>query len=130
MQSGQSRHRTRSDTGGWPKREIPAVTDARPRIRERLAGDGHEAPLVACSMKREDKHAEAVVLSHLAVRRRLAQGREESTARTDHELTDSKRWTAVATGILWRKAFVIVRVPVEHDVSARFVERLPERLPL
>src|SRR2546430_9408002 len=58
---------------------------AAPRIRERLAGDGDELPVVASGEQRQLQDAISLVVLHLGVRQGRAQGEGARTAHARSE---------------------------------------------
>ena len=84
-----------------------------------------EGPVVASVMKRQEQHAEVVVVDRLHVRLRGAHFKQRLPAAADDELADAFAGGDLR-GILRREALVHMVVAVEDDVGVRRVEGVPE----
>src|SRR5262245_32433319 len=92
---------------------------------ERLAGLGHELPVVAGGVEGKGEHAEGLA-EDLGVG--LADGEvlEVGPAGAAHELPDAVPRVEAAPGVLGGEALVVVVVTIEDDVDIAPVEVLPD----
>src|SRR6478752_146708 len=97
----------------------------RAAVVELLARARHVVPAVVGRAQRELDHAVRFVVADLAVRLRPLELVEAAAARADDELADAFR-SGLAVGILRREPLVVVVVPVDDDVDAAVVERVPD----
>ena len=88
---------------------------------ERLAGHGHELPIVAGGMQVHLQHAVGVGVVEAAVRDGRVNGVMARAARADDELANALQ-VQVRAGVLWGEALVVVVVPIQDHVHARAVQ--------
>ena len=101
---------------------------AAPRIRERLARDGDEFPVVARGVQRQLQDAISLVVLHLGVRQGRAQGEGARTAHARDEFADTGDRIGHTGRGLRPEALIVVIVAGEHELRAGVVQRLPQRL--
>src|SRR5437868_8141459 len=103
------------------------MTARRAGVREGLAGDRNELPVVARRVQGQAKYAERGAVANLAVRLDGAPTDEALATRPDHELADAAYGVGYGAGRLRAEALVDVIVAVQHQVRISVVEVLEER---
>src|SRR5690242_19633310 len=100
----------------------------RPGVGERAAGDGHELPAIAGGREGQFQDPGCAARARLAVGLDRVEAVEPDPAGADGELADAARLIYDAGGRLWREALVQLVVRVEHELRARRVQVVPQRL--
>lgn len=100
------------------------------RVCEGLARFGNELPVITSRMQRQLEHAVGIAISDLRVGQHSSKCVMARASCAYHKLADAVHRIEVTVGVLWRKALVIVLVTGKHNVGAKIIERLPDRLHL
>ena len=95
-------------------------------VRERLAGNRDELPVVAAGPQGQLEDAVRPRVADLAVGADRREGPRWAAGGPDHELPDPVRAGLAARG-LGCEPFVVVVVPVEDQLRAGRLERIPQR---
>src|SRR4029450_1485673 len=109
-----------------PERGLMAIVAA--DIREALAGNRNELPVVPIAPERQLQHSPTSVVAYLAVGKRAGKVRELRPTGADRELANATRGIHDAVRILRREPFITVVVAVDHDVGAGLIQGPPHRL--
>src|SRR5262245_34825075 len=102
-----------------------AIAWGRAEIREGLAGDRNELPLVTFRLQRQLQHTVRAA-DRFAVRPDALRGVEMSASRSDHELSKAATQIGPATGVLRPEALVEMIVAREHDLGTGLLQDGPD----
>src|SRR5256885_402884 len=98
-------------------------------VRESLTGDWYELPIVTRRVQSQLNDAVARAVPDFAVTRGCGVKRHQSfPSRSNDEFANALGRIQIAIRILRGKTFVVVGMTVNHQISARVVQNLPERL--
>lgn len=102
------------------------VADTTAAVAECAASYGDELPIIARRVEREFEDAPGGAVAHFAVGNWRIKTTQERAARADDERVNAIRKVGVGIGVLWREALVIMIMPIQNDIGACRVERLPK----
>ena len=105
------------------------MAGSRAGIPERLARLRNKLPVIALGMERQFQDAKGIVIAHFAVGLGNSQWpMRVLPAGTDHELADAVLRVWFSTGVLRRKALVVVIMPADDNFYSRMIKRVPQGL--
>src|SRR4029453_11503034 len=109
-----------------PERGLMAIAAA--DIREALAGNRNELPVVPIAPERQLQHSPTSVVADLAVGKRSGKVRELRPTGADDELAHATSRIHDAVRALRSEALITVIVRIDHHVGAGLVQRAPYHL--